>query len=200
MKKFTALCLLILTAGIASAENMYTVTGTSTSAAAYGDAAITFQVTTAIEVTELSFFGESMGGGDTPWVQLWNVDTVDNLASVSWDAGAATAGWNDKALPTAVTLTPGVTYQLQSHAYWIPRYTNSSAFTFASEITGTSFQHDRTWYNWAPLNAPASSATTITENLPAMMNLSYSVIPEPSSILMTLMGFSIIGFSLRRRK
>jgi hypothetical protein len=181
----------------ARADLIYVEGGSSANLAAYGDSAIVFQVNTDVTVTELKFFGLSMGGGDTPWVQLWNDDTDTSLGIVNWAAGEAGAGWNTKALATAVDLNPGVTYQLQTVAYWVPQYTDDSGFTYGSAIDASSvtFKHDSGWGGWGVLGAPTSANSSAA---PAAANLNYTIVPEPTTAMLSLLGLA--GLMVRRLK
>jgi len=194
-QKLLVMALAALGAHAARADLMYVEGGSSTALAAYGDVAVSFQVNTAVSVTDLMFFGASLGGGDTPWVQLWNDDTDTQLGIVNWSAGEASAGWNSKALATAVDLTPGVTYQIQTVAYWVPQYTDDSSFTYGSAIDASSvtFKHDSGWGGWGVLGAPTSANSSAA---PAAANLNYTVVPEPSTALLGLIGMALLA---RRR-
>ncbi len=195
----TPLLLFILTATIASAELMYVESGTAVNAAGYGNAGVSFQVTESIEVTELSFFGLSLGGADTPLAQLWNADTNTQLGIVNWAGGEAGAGWNSKALASSVTLNTGVNYQIQAVAYWVPRYADDTSFTFGSEISNPSFHHDAGWGGWTAPTATIGGAA-LTSDLPNMVNFTYNTIPEPSTWIMTLSGMGLLLVAMRRRK
>ncbi len=185
----------ILFAGAARADLMYAEGGTPTALAAYGDIGITFQVNTAISVTDLGFFGMSMGGGDTPWVQLWNDDTDTQLGVVNFSAGEAGSGWNDKALAAPIILMPGVNYQVQTTAYWVNEYPDDSSFTYGSAINASSvaFYNDAGFSGWGVNAAPS---TTDAGAAPAMARLTYTIVPEPSVAVLTLLGLA--GLMARR--
>jgi hypothetical protein len=196
MKTLLATAAIGLIGTSAFAQSLYTTTGSATNQGAFGDIGINFTVTSSVDVTSLSFFGVSLSGGDTPSVQLWNVDTSTVIASVAWDAGTATAGWNTISLDSNVTLTAGTNYQLQAIAYWAPVYDSASSFTYSSVVGSTSYSQTRAWYNWAPLDAPSSGATT---DYAAIANLTFSSVPEPSSFAL-IGGCLALGCALTRRR
>jgi len=189
MKRPLSLAVLLsATVASASADRFYTTSGTNTNLAAYGDFGISFTLNTNISVTDLSFFGESLGGGDTPYVQLWNDDTDTLLGAVSWGAGEATNGWNTKALGTSIILETGTTYQLQSTAYWVPTY-DAGDFNFDTVVASTDFYQTGGWAGWG---APASpSAGTPANNPAAMANFTFNTVPEPSAYAL-ICGFAML--------
>lgn len=189
----------VAAAPVASGASLFYVEGgTSADSAGYGDVGFSFEVTTSVSVTELSFFGLAMGGGDTPHVQLWNDDTNALLGAVSWSAGAASAGWNSMTLSSPVVLVPGVTYQVQGNAYWTPVYTDTASFSYGPEIDDSSvtLYHNGGWGGWTPLSAP-SSTPIAGSSAPAFVNFTYTAVPEPSGSLLALLGG---GLLLRRRR
>lgn len=193
-----ALTWLAATCAASGASVFYVEGGTSVDNAGYGDVGFSFKVTTSVSVTELSFFGQSLGGGDTPHVQLWNDDTNALLGSVSWSGGGAGAGWNSITLLTPVVLVSGVTYQVQGNAYWTPIYTNTDSFTYGSEIDESSvtLYHNGGWGGWTPLAAP-SSTPIAGSSAPAFVNFTYTAVPEPSGCLLAVLGG---GLLLMRRR
>ena len=193
-----ALTWVAATCAAGGASLFYTESGASENSSGYGDVGFSFAVTTSVSVTELSFFGISMGGGDTPNVQLWNDDTDTLLGAVSWAAGAAVAGWNSMALSSPVTLVSGVNYQVQGSAYWAPIYGDNASFTYGSEIDAASvtLYHNAVWSDWTPLSAPSSTAIA-DSTAPAFVNFTFTSVPEPSSALLSMLGAGV--FLMRRR-
>jgi hypothetical protein len=180
----------------AFAQSFYTVAGTHTDNGAYGDIGINFTVNSSVDVTSLSFFGASLGGGDTPYVQLWNVDTSSIIASVTWDAGAAGAGWNTISLASDVTLTTGTNYQLQASAYWAPVYDSTSSFTYDSVVASTTYSKTGGWTDWT---APAFASSGATTEYAAIANLTFASVPEPTSFAL-IGGCFALGCVLARRR
>lgn len=197
------IALLVVTGLFASlsarADLMFIEGGTSSDLAGYGDVGMTFQVNTAIMVTELSFYGLSLGGGDTPFAQLWNDDSNTQLGLVNWAAGEAVNGWNSKLLSTAVLLSPGVNYQIQAVAYWVPQYADDSGFTYAPEIDASSvtFKHDSGWGGWGVLPAPTSADLAAA---PSLVNLTFTAVPEPATAFFLMGGLLGLRFVRPRKK
>lgn len=189
----------VLASLTAHADLMFVEGGTSADLAGYGDVGMTFQVNTAITVTELSFYGVSLGGGDTPFAQLWDDDSNTQLGLVNWAAGEAVNGWNSKLLSTAVLLSPGVNYQIQAVAYWVPQYADDSGFTYAPEIDASSvtFKHDSGWGGWAVLPAPTSADLAAA---PSLVNLTFTAVPEPATAFLLLGGLLGLRFFRSRKR
>jgi hypothetical protein len=179
------------------ADTFYSNTNATANVPAYGDFGISFQVAEPISVAELSFFGQSLGGGDTPYVQLWNDDSNTLLAAVDWSAGAAGAGWNTMALASAIQLNTGTIYQIQASAYWAPTSDNNTDFGFDDTITATGFYHDAGWSNWTPLGGPSS--TTTTGQYAQLANFNFTTVPEPSTYAL-IGGFLTMAVTLLKRR
>jgi hypothetical protein len=167
---------LILTALLASCtitfgESFYTTEAQALEeVAAYGDFGMSFKLNQDVSVTELSFFAQSLGGGDTPYVQLWDDDNNTLLASVSWSSGETEAGWNAKKLEAPIELKRGVNYQIQGSAYWVPTYIKRE-FLFNEVVESTKFYQDMGWTDWTPPSAPSSGS--LLKEPAAMVNFSF---------------------------
>lgn len=194
IKSIVLAAALIMTLARSQAAIMYVEGGTPIDLAAYGQAAISFQVNTSITVTELSFYGFALGGGDTPYVQLWNDTTDTSLGLVSWTAGEAAAGWNSKVLSSSVTLNPGTTYQIQGSAWWVHTYANDSAFTYSPEFTSIQFLNTPGFGGWAPPGSPTTGAGAAA----SVVNLTYTAVPEPSTY--ALLGMGLAGLLILRHR
>jgi hypothetical protein len=162
--------ILFSTLSFVCGETLYTTTNTGENIAAYGDYGISFKLNSDITVSELSFFALNLGGGDTPYVQLWNDDSDTLLADVKWDAGQSEAGWNSKKLQSPVTLKRGVTYQIQSSAYWVPTHTKSD-FGFSEVVESTTFHQTEGWVDWTAPTAPSKGK--LQKEPAALVNLTY---------------------------
>lgn len=156
---------------IAQATSLYTNESEPLeNVAAYGDFGISFKLNADINVTELNFFAHSLGGGDTPYVQLWNDDEDTLLASATWSAGDLEAGWNAHKLKKAITLKRGVTYQIQSSAYWVPTYIKRE-FLFNEVVESSKFYQNDGWTDWSAPTTPSSGS--LMKDPAAMVNLTF---------------------------
>jgi hypothetical protein len=182
MKTLAVSSIFCLIGASAFAESFYTVPeAPDSTSSGYGNIGINFTVNQSVDVSALSFFGIGLSSGDTPFVQLWNVDTTTVIADVAWSAGTAVAGWNTIRLASAVTLTTGTNYQLQANAYSAPIYSEDD-FTYSSVVGSTSYTNGAMGGWWDAPSAPSSG--TATTSPAAIASLTF--VPEPSS-------FALIG-------
>jgi hypothetical protein len=172
----------------------YQEAGTSSSLAGQGIAGFNFTLDTPISVTSLGFFGMDMGGGDTPWVAIYDVTNNVQIASIT--TFLPNNGWQYINLASPVVLTTGITYQVVATAYWTPQYTNTASFTFGAEINPIGFTTPPgVWGGWGiPTMATAPIATTA--NVTA--NFQYDPVPEPTTILLACGGLATALFFRRR--
>ncbi len=196
---FAVACLFGAASSIVAAQSaLYRVPEAETKKAGYGDVGISFTVKSAITVTELSFFGVSLGGGDTPYVQLWNDDTDTLLGQIIFATGEAKSGVNSKPLAEPVTLKPGVTYQLQSSAYWVP-VPEKTAFNYDPVIVSPIFHKTGGWSGWAPPEAPSAGETA---ECAAVANLTFVSGParsDSASLGLPIGLVLVAGLALGRR-
>ncbi|MBU0676843.1 MAG: PEP-CTERM sorting domain-containing protein [Verrucomicrobia bacterium] len=187
--------LLVIACGSQADLIAYTEGGTSGSDGGWKTVGFSFSVSTAIDVTQLGFFGESLGGGDTPNVYLHDVTGASTLRTASW-IGGANAGWNYKAV-TTVTLSPGNVYQVSAPLYWTQVYDDTSGFSFAPEISLVNFYRDDNVGGWTD-----DHITTVSTATPYIGgNLQYTVVPEPSALGLLLLGGTVAMVSrLKRRR
>ena len=201
LKLATLSILSALTLGVGSASASVvayaeagTLTDGATGTGGTGLVGFNFTLTSTINVTALGFFGDQMGGGDTPWVALYDVTTSAQLAAIT--TFAPTNGWQYLSLGTPVTLTMGDTYQVVATAYWSPKYAGTTGFTFGSEITSVGFTSPTGWGGWGtPVEGTPSVAST--PNITG--NFQYEVVPEPSADAALLAGAAGL-YLLRRRR
>lgn len=199
MKSHTLL-LALLTLGFSAAKAdtiAYTHPAVDERTAGTGVVGMNFSVTTAIDVTQLGFYGDAMGGGDTPWVALFDASNMSTpLASIT--TYASTNGWQYIALGAPVTLTVGNTYRIVAPAYWSPRYPDASGFTFGPEISSVSFSAPTGWGGWGTPSF-GSVATATMPNVTGNFQYTVSAIPEPSTYA-ALAGLGVLGMAVVRRR
>ena len=171
----------------------YNEGGTSASTAATGLVGFNFTVNTNISVTQLGWYGEAVGGGDTPWVAIYNTaNSTAALASIT-TGYTTTPGWQYQSLGTPITLTTGNTYQVVATLYWTQKF-NPASFTYAGEINAVGFTTPGGWSGWGT-PVMATNGTTSTPSIAA--NFKYDVVPEPSTCALLLMG---LGAALLYRR
>ncbi len=172
---------------------LYEEAGASANFAGQGLVGFNFTVDSPIEVSSLGFYGLNMGGGDTPWVALYDVTNNTQLAQVT--TFTPTPGWQYISLNTPVTLSAGSTYQVAATAYWSPRFTDTASFTFGPEINPIGFTAPAGWGGWgAPTMATASIGTTAN----VVANLQYTAVPEPAAVALVCAGLGAVLFFRRR--
>jgi len=172
-----------------------TLTDGTQGTGATGVVGFNFTVNSAISVTQLGFFGDALGGADTPWVALYDVTTSTQLAAIT--TYVSTNGWQYIALDTPVTLTAGDTYQVAATAYWSPKYADTSGFTFGPEINPVSFSSPTGWGGWG--TPTMGTGVAATANVTGNFLYTSAVIPEPSACVM-LAGLAALGCGLLRRR
>lgn len=165
------------------------------STAGTGLVGFNFTVDSLIEVTQLGFLGVSLGGGDTPWAALYNVDTATLLGSTTF---APVNGWSYVALSSPVILTAGTTYQIVAPAYWSDKYTSISALTLGPEINAVGFTTPAGWGGWGTPTM-ATNGLTSTPNITANFQYVAAAIPEPSTVA-ALAGVGVLGLAVSRRR
>jgi hypothetical protein len=199
MKKiFALLATLALGLSAASAAPIiaFTEGGTSTSTGGTGLVGFNFTVNTDISVTQLGWYGQDVGGGDTPWVAIYNTASpATALASIT-TGYTTTPGWQYQSLGTPVTLTTGNTYQVVATLYWTQKY-DPASFTYASEINPVGFTTPGGWGGWGN---PVMATNSLTSTPSIAANFQYSAVPEPSTYVsaLMLMGVGSVLFFRRR--
>jgi hypothetical protein len=203
--KYVSVALAMITLGLqsASAATAYVENGTltngATGTAATGIVGFNFTVSSAIDVTQLGFFGSAIGGGDTPWVALYNVSTSTQLAAIT--TFAPSNGWQYISLGSPVTLNVGSTYQVVATAYFSPKYTDTASFTYGSVINPVGASTFTTPTGWGGWGTPtqATGSLTATPNITANFVYNVSAVPEPSTYAV-FAGIATLGFVIARRR
>lgn len=168
--------------------------GTSQDLAGQGISGFNFTLDTPISVTELGFYGVSMGGGDTPWVAIYDVTNNVQVASIT--NFQPNNGWQYLSLGTPVVLSPGVTYQVVATAYWTPQYTDTNSFTFGAEINPIGFTTPPgAWGGWG---TPSMATAPITTTANVTANFQYDPVPEPATVLLACGGLAATLIFRRR--
>lgn len=168
--------------------------GSSNQFAGQGVSGFDFTVSSPINVTRLGYYGLNMGGGDEPWVALYDVTNAVQLAAIT--SFAPDNGWQYLALGSPVSLTPGITYQVVANSYWADQYDSISGFTFGAEIVPVTFTAPSGWSGWG--SPSMGTGSTSTPNVTA--NFEYAAVPEPSAFA-AFAGVAVLGFvAVRRRR
>lgn len=168
--------------------------GTGSSNGGWKTVGFSFTVDQTISVTQLGFYGEALGGGDTPNVYLQDVTGNSTLTSASWAALEAGNGWNYKAI-TPVSLVPGNTYQVSTPLYWTQTYPDASGFSYGADITPVAFYLDANSGGWT--DGHITTTPTTTPYIGANLQYTVAAIPEPSALLLSALGLGAL--ILRRR-
>lgn len=170
--------------------------------------AFQFTPTQDIVVTQLGFYAQSIGGGDTPQVSLIDVsggatnpptllaqytNIVNNIA--------VSPGWNYYTLSTPITLTAGGTYAVAAPVYFDEQYNSTSGFTFGSSISNPTFLHIQGFSGWdnSSYDFTALANSSPGARLSANFTYTVAVVPEPSTYVMLGAGMAVLLFGLRRR-
>ncbi len=144
----------------------------------------------------MGLYGDSLGGGDTPWVALYNVKTNTQLASIT--NYSPVNGWQYIALGSAVTLNTTDIYQVSATGWWSPKYASISGFTFGSDVNALGFTTPAGFGGWGT-PVQATSGLTSTPNI--FGNFRYEVVPEPSTTAFLLFaGVGVVLFIRRSRR
>ena len=149
----------------------FVTSGTATGVAGTGLVGFEFTVNQDIDLTQLGFFAEALGG-DTPHVALLNVtagqtnppdvlyDTGNIISDCStvYPAGTLTTGsltFNYVSVGTPIELFTGQTYEITAPLYWTQDFSNNgtttngdSGFTLGSVIQTASFMIGGGWNGW----------------------------------------------------
>ena len=167
---------LISASCLADTQAFVTSSGTSASVAGTGLVGFEFTLNENIDLTQLGFLAESLGGGDTPHVALLNVtggatnppnvlfDTGDILSDMTTSYPAATPEsgaplvFNYVSVGTPILLVTGQTYEITAPAYWTQKFDgiggddDLSGFTIGGAIQTASFETGGGWNGWDPNN------------------------------------------------
>ncbi len=172
----------------------YTEGGTSTSAAGTGLVGFNFTVNTDISVTQLGWYGEAVGGGDTPWVAIYNTaNSATPLASIT-TGFTTTPGWQYQSLVTPITLTTGNTYQVVATLYWTQKF-DPASFSYGTEINAVGFTTPGGWGGWG---TPLMATNGITSTPSLAANFQYDPVPEPSTCALLMISLGSVMFYRRR--
>jgi hypothetical protein len=170
-----------------------------------------FTVNQNIDLTQLGFYAQSIGGGDSPTVSLFNVtggftasptpmyQTPNLVGSVPTEPG-----WNYVSVGTPILLTVGNTYAVTAPLYFSEQYNSTAAFTYGSAISTPTYLLDAGWNGWSnsSYNFTSLAPTSPGANLSA--NFQYTLAPvieapEPSTYALLGLGLSVLLLRLRRR-
>jgi hypothetical protein len=200
-----------------------TVPTTETDLALYGLSGILFTPTLNIDLTEVGFTAISIGGGDTPQLTLWSVNTnTDALTQIYTTGNINSSVTNDQVydpptLPvptsasyvsvgTPIELYAGQTYLLTAPAYWAATYASSDV-TANAVLGDVSYvtTGPGNWSGWANSDYNLSDLTAASSSaVPAEANFMFNVdpdqsVPEPSTYALLGAGFALLLVRLRRR-
>jgi PEP-CTERM motif-containing protein len=178
----------------------------SSTPAATGLVGFEFTVNQNIDVTKLGFYGQSIGGGDTPQVSLWNVASGFGGPSPLATTGSLQGnvpnepGWNYYSI-TPQLLTVGNTYAVTAPIYFSEQYNSTTTFTYGSAIATPTYLLDPGFGGWAnsDYTFASLSATSPGANISANFQYTLAAVPEPSTYLMLGAGFAVLLVMLRRR-
>jgi len=167
-----------------------------------------FTITQSIQVTQLGFYAQSIGGDqDTPHVSLYDVTSGISSGTLLYDTGNVhdnvpnEPGWNYFTVTTPVTLTLGHTYAVLAPAYFVATYNDDSTFTYGSAIATPTFLYDSAqgWQGWD--NSSYNFTNLVSTSSPrTSANFEYVVVPEPGTYGLALLGFAMLPVLRRLRR
>ena len=170
-----------------------------------------FTVNQNIDLTQLGFYAESIGGGDAPQVSLFDVTSGFTASPTPlYQTGNLVGsvpnepGWNYVSVGTPILLTVGSTYAVTAPIYFSEQYNSTAAFTYGSAISTPTYLLDPGWNGWANsgYNFTSLAATSPGANLSA--NFKYTLAPvieapEPSTYALLGLGLFALVHRLRRQ-
>jgi len=186
--------------------------------AATGLVGFEFTLNQNINLTQLGFYAQSIGGNDTPHVALLNVTAGQkNPPTVLYDTGnlnsaAVNPGGlvnfaiNYVSVGTPIPLTVGQSYEITAPIYFSQQFNSTAGFTLGGAIATAAFEKGGGWNGWDPGNGvpsqvydyTAQSAGSPGGNISADFQYTLAAVPEPGSIaVLAAVG---AGLSMRRRK
>jgi hypothetical protein len=177
------LALSLLIAASCLADTPAFTTGTSnpaTNPGAVGLVGFVFTLSQDIDLTQLGFYAQSIGGGDTPHVALLNItggesnppdviyDTGNLNNLTNYPAGLTNDAMNYYSVGTPIPLYTGQTYEITAPIYFAGEFADASTFSLASAIQTASFDDIglEQWNGWDPNNGSAGQAYDYTAQAP----------------------------------
>jgi hypothetical protein len=205
----TALFASFLAASACFADTPAFTTGASTpgnNPGAVGLVGFVFTLNENIDLTQLGFYVQSIGGGDTPHVALLNVSAgQSNPPTVIYDTGNLNnltnypSGLTDDAMNffsvgTPILLTTGNTYEITAPIYFAEEFADTSTFSLGSAIQTASFDNigsnptsgnPQHWSGWDPDNGSMGQVYDYTAQGPAANYTAPSTLSGTNVIIST---------------
>jgi hypothetical protein len=169
-----------------------------------------------IDLTQLGFYAQSLGGGDTPHVALLNVtagqanppvvlyDTGNLNNIVNYPAGLVNDSMNYfSVVGGPILLMTGNTYEITAPIYFGEQFSSTAGFTYGGAIASESFLQKGGWNGWDAGNGVPSQVYNYTAQTSGSGDVSTDfqyVVATPEPATLALAGLGMAGMLIFRRR
>ena len=182
--------------------------------AASGLVGFEFTLNQDIDLTQLGFYTQSIGGGDSPHVSLFDITSgITAAPTPMYDTGNLVAslpvspGWNYVSVGTPILLTVGKTYLVSAPLYFSEQYASTTGFTLGGALASGTYVKGGGWtgswanssYDFTSLSATSPGANISADFKYTLAPTTTLQVPEPSTYAMLGAGLLTLLIAVRRR-